>query len=74
MFCLYVCTCTICMPGACGGQKRASDTLKQEFWMDAREPLCECWEQNSGPLQDTKCSFLLLSLLSTWMELNYLFP
>jgi hypothetical protein len=25
VFCLHVSLCTMCMPGACGGQKRASD-------------------------------------------------
>jgi hypothetical protein len=29
--CMYVCMCTICVPGAGGGQKKASDLLEQEM-------------------------------------------
>lgn len=31
MFCLPVCMCTTCVPGALGGQKRASDPLGLEL-------------------------------------------
>ena len=31
MFCLHVCLCPTCMPGACGGQRRASDAPELEF-------------------------------------------
>ena len=30
-FCLYVCLCTTCMSGACGGQKRPSDPLELNY-------------------------------------------
>ena len=31
MFCLDICLCTMCMPGACRGQKRALDSLELEL-------------------------------------------
>ena len=31
VFCLHVCLCTMCMPGAYEGQKRASDALELEL-------------------------------------------
>ena len=31
VFCLYVWMCTICIPNACGGQRRASDPLELEL-------------------------------------------
>lgn len=31
MFCLHVCLFAICVPGPCGGQKKASDLLEQEL-------------------------------------------
>ena len=33
MFCLYVCLCTLCVPDACGGQKKVSDLLDLELQM-----------------------------------------
>ena len=34
MLCLHVCMCTTCLPGAPGGQKRASDPLELELKSD----------------------------------------
>ena len=34
--CVYVCVPYACMPGACGGQKRASDPLRLEGRMVVR--------------------------------------
>ena len=33
MFCLYACLCTLCVPDACGGQKKVSDLLDLELQM-----------------------------------------
>ena len=33
VFGLHVCMCTMCMPGAHGGQKRALDLLELQLWM-----------------------------------------
>ena len=41
---IYICTLCTCIL-AC--QKRASDPIT-----DACEPLCSCWELNSGPLEE----------------------
>ena len=31
--CMFVCLCTVCMPGICGSQRRASDPLGLELQM-----------------------------------------
>lgn len=66
-----MCLCTMCAPGACWGQKRASDSsgtgVTDRWW----EPPCEFWELYLGPLQEealtTETSFqffyFLLNLL-----------
>ena len=33
MFCLHVCLCTTCMPGAHRGQKNVMDPLGPELWV-----------------------------------------
>lgn len=43
------CMCSTCVPGACGGQKRAWDPLKPELqllWTTT------CWELKSGSFQE----------------------
>jgi hypothetical protein len=41
----------IYMPGALGSQKRVSNTLALELWMDGCEPACERWELHLDPFQ-----------------------
>ena len=43
----YVCMCTVCVSGACGGQKRTLEPIT-----DGCEPPCRCWELNSSPLEE----------------------
>lgn len=38
------------VPGACSGQKKASDPLELELGM--AESQCGCWELSPGPLQE----------------------
>lgn len=44
MFCLHICLCTMCMPGACRGQKEVSDSVELELqpvislWVLVKEP------------------------------------
>lgn len=49
MFCLHVCMCVTCLPGACGSQKRTLDSLDCSY-------SCESpwvgWESNLGSLQE----------------------
>ena len=62
VFCIHVCTCTACMSGAHGDQKRAQDPL--ELWVQmivnsnggAGEP-------NLEPLQKQPILFLFVCLL-----------
>lgn len=48
IMCMCVPVCECVSADACGGQKRAWDTFELE--LQALSP--ECWEQNSGPLQE----------------------
>lgn len=48
---LHVCLCTICLPGALGGQKMASDSLEREL-MGGCEPAYRCWDLNPDPLEE----------------------
>ena len=36
IFCLHVCLCIMCVPGACRGQKRASDPVELELQIVVR--------------------------------------
>lgn len=49
VFSLHVYICTMCMPGAQRGQKRAPDPLTLE--LDSCEQPCGGWELNCGSLQ-----------------------
>jgi hypothetical protein len=48
--CLHVSPYNTCMPGACGGQKRALDSVEEE--LQTIQTLCGCWELNWGPLEE----------------------
>lgn len=56
VFCLNLCLCVMCLPGASGGQKTwrtekdmgSSETRVTE---DPEMP-CKCWESNSGPQKE----------------------
>lgn len=41
--------CTVYMPGAYRGQKRAPDTPRSRV-IDGCELPCDCWDSNQGPL------------------------
>jgi hypothetical protein len=55
LFC--VCLCTICMPGACVGQKKELDLLELHLEMAVSHHV-GAWEQNSGSLQEQQVSSL----------------
>lgn len=50
VFCLHICVGTTCTLGACGGQRRVSDSLELEVWMLVVSYPCECWESKPSPL------------------------
>lgn len=58
--CLHVCLCTMCLPGAQGGQERASgrpgEGLRSDLLLTgvtaSCELPCECWESNSGSSEE----------------------
>lgn len=56
---LPICMYEYSMHARCLRRPEAGIGYPETRVLDAREPLCECREQNSGPLQDTKCSFLI---------------
>ena len=59
--CLHVYLCTVYMPGAFRGQKRASDPLELELTVVVSH--YGCWESNPDPLQEQPV-FLTLRHLS----------
>lgn len=66
---VYVCMCTICVPGVQGGQKRALYPLGLE--LQTTEPPCRCWEPNQSSLQEQ--SVFLTAELSLWsLEFDYM--
>lgn len=48
VFILHVCLYNMCMPAACGGQKKASDPWNS--W--SCELLCRCWVPDLVPLEE----------------------
>ena len=46
MFCLFVCLCTMCVPGALRGQKRVLNNLLD--LSNSHELPCMCWELGSS--------------------------
>lgn len=44
--------CTVCMPGACGSQKKVQDALKLKLQMVDCKLLCGSWELDPDPLQE----------------------
>lgn len=56
MFCMYLCLCTMCVPGTQEDQKRVSDLVPLEL-QSHYEPLCNfrkqtqvLWKSNLGSL------------------------
>ena len=46
VFCLFVCLCSVCVPGSPRGQKRVLNTLLD--LSNSCEPPCMCWELRSS--------------------------
>lgn len=47
----HICLCITYVPGACGGQKRALDTLNMEFQTPVTHPY-GYWDSNLGTLEE----------------------
>ena len=47
-FCVYVCLCSVCMPGACGSQKMVWGHPGTGVTVGSELP-CGCWELNPVP-------------------------
>lgn len=47
----HICLCITYVPGACGGQKRALDTLDMEFQTLVTHPY-GYWDSNLGPPEE----------------------
>lgn len=56
---LHVSQCTMCMPHALKGRKRALDA-----WIDDCKLLCGCWDLNPDPLEQQAVSEPLSHLFS----------
>jgi hypothetical protein len=61
---LYVCLCTACMPGACGGHQMVSDALPQELEIVV--------SQHVGPLQKRQVVSTAASSLQLYFLFNFI--
>lgn len=52
--CLHACACAACVK--CLRRPEKGIAFPGTRVIDGREPLCECWEWNAGPLQKQQCS------------------
>ena len=50
LFCMHVCLCTTCVPGACRSQTGCK--APETEGLDGCELLCGFWERKPGPLRE----------------------